>query len=90
MTTDNSRIQISEPSPSNIEKRNSSNDQPVLEKSLDALESIQLEDEGKNVLVTIINLVINSGNAKGMVGHPWNAVELQEQDYNKIQRESTN
>jgi hypothetical protein len=62
----------------------------VLEKSLNELESIQVEDEIKNVLVTIINLVINSGDAKAMVGHLWEAVELDEQHYNKIQRESTN
>jgi hypothetical protein len=28
-----------------------------------------MEDEVKNVLMTIINLVINSGNAKAMVRH---------------------
>jgi hypothetical protein len=50
MTTDNSRTQISEPSPSNVEKRNSSKDQRVLEKSLDVLESIQMDDEIENVL----------------------------------------
>jgi hypothetical protein len=64
MATDNSRTQISEPSPSNVEKRNSAEDQTVLEKSLYELESIQKEDEVKNVLVTIINLVINSGTLK--------------------------
>jgi hypothetical protein len=62
----------------------------VLEKSLDELECIQMEDEVKNVLVTIINLVINSGDAKAMVGHLWKAVELHEQHYNNIQPESTN
>jgi hypothetical protein len=36
----------------NVEKRNSSKDQTVLEKSLDELESMQMEDEVKNVLVT--------------------------------------
>jgi hypothetical protein len=90
MITDNSRTQMSEPSPSNVEKRNSSKDQTELEKSLDELESIQMEDEIKDVLVTIINLVINSGDAKAMVRHLWKAVELDEQHYNKIQRESTN
>jgi O-acetylhomoserine/O-acetylserine sulfhydrylase-like pyridoxal-dependent enzyme len=69
---------------------NSSKDQTVLEKSLEELESIQTEDEVKNVLVTIINLVINSGDAKAMVRHPWKTVELHEQHNNKIQRESTN
>jgi hypothetical protein len=49
--------------------RNSSKDQTMLEKSLDELESIHIEDEVKNVLVTIINLVINSGDAKAMAGH---------------------
>jgi hypothetical protein len=49
-----------------------------------------MEDEVKNVLVTIINLVINSGNAKAMVRHLWKAAELHEQHYNKTQRESTN
>jgi hypothetical protein len=48
-----------------------------------------MKDEVKNVLVTIINLVINSGDTKVMVGHLWKAVELHEQHYNKIQREST-
>jgi hypothetical protein len=70
--------------------RKSSKDQTVLEKSLDKLESIQIEDEVKNVLVMIINLVINSGNAKAMVRHLWKAVELHKQHYNKIQQESTN
>jgi hypothetical protein len=59
MMTDKSRTQICEPSPSNVEKRNSSKGQIVLEKSLVGLESIQMEDEDKNVLVTIIELVIN-------------------------------
>jgi hypothetical protein len=54
-----SRIQISEPSPSSVEKKNSSKDQAVLEKSLYELESIQMEDEIKKILVTIINLVIS-------------------------------
>jgi hypothetical protein len=40
MTTDNSRIQILEPTPNNIEKRNISKDQTVFEKSLDELGSI--------------------------------------------------
>jgi hypothetical protein len=47
MATDNSRTLISEPSPNNIEKKNSSKDQTVLEKSSDKLESIQMEDEVK-------------------------------------------
>jgi hypothetical protein len=54
MITGNSKIQISEPSSNKTEKRNSSKDQTVLEKSLDELEFIQM-DEVKNVLVTIIN-----------------------------------
>ena len=62
----------------------------MLEKSLDELESIRMEDDVKNVLVTIINLVINSGEAKAMVRHLWEAVKLHEQHNNKIQRESTN
>jgi hypothetical protein len=62
----------------------------VLEKSLDEMESIQMKDEAKNALVTVINLMINSGVAKAMVRHLWKAVELNEQHYNKIQRESTN
>jgi hypothetical protein len=90
MTTDNSRTEIPERSPSNVEIRNSSKDQAVLEKSLDELESIQMEDKVKNVLVVIINLVINSGDAKATVRHLWEAVELHEQHYNKIQQESTN
>jgi hypothetical protein len=47
-----------------------------------------MEEEVKNVLVTI-NLMINSGDAKAMVRHLWKAVELHEQHYGKIQREST-
>jgi hypothetical protein len=90
MTMDNSRTQISEPSQSNVEKRNSSQDQTVLEKSLDELESIQMEGEVENALVMIINLVINSGDAKAMVRHLWKAVELHKQHYNKFQRDSTN
>jgi hypothetical protein len=77
MTTDNNRTQISEASPS--EKRNSSKDPIELEKSLDDLESIQMEDEVKNILVTITNSVINSGDAKAMVRHLWKAVGLHEQ-----------
>jgi hypothetical protein len=49
-----------------------------------------MEDEFKNVLVTIINLLINSGDAKAKVRHLWKAVELHVQLYNKIQRELTN
>jgi hypothetical protein len=90
MTTDNSRTQISEPSPSNVEKRKNSKYQTVLGKSLDELEFIKMEDGIGKVLVTIINLVINSGDAKTMVRHLWKAVELHEQHYNKFQRESTN
>jgi hypothetical protein len=55
VTTDNSRTQISEPNPNSVEKRNISKDQTVLEKSLDELESIQMEDEDKNVLMKTIN-----------------------------------
>jgi hypothetical protein len=51
---------------------------------------MQTEDDVKKVLVTIINLVINSGDAKVMVGNLWKAEELHEQHYKKIQRESTN
>jgi hypothetical protein len=51
------------------------------------LGSIQMEDEVKNILATIINLVINSGDGKGMVRLLWKVVELHEQNYNKIQRE---
>jgi hypothetical protein len=90
MITDRSRTEISEPSSNKTEKRHGSKDQTLLEKSFDELESIQMEDEVKNVLVTMINLVINSGDAKAMVGHLWKAEELHEQHYNKIQRESTN
>jgi hypothetical protein len=42
MIMDNSRTQISEPCSNKTEKRNSSKDQTVLEKSLDELESIQM------------------------------------------------
>jgi hypothetical protein len=89
MTTDNSRTLISEPSPNNVEKRNSSKDQPD-QTSLDELESIQMEDEVKKVLVKIINLVINSRDTKAMVRCLSKVVELHEQPYTKIQRESTN
>jgi hypothetical protein len=64
MITDSSRTQISEPSSNKAEKRDSSKDQTVLEKSSEELE---LEDEVKNVLLTIINLVINSGDAKAVI-----------------------
>jgi hypothetical protein len=74
MTTDNRRTQISEPSPSNVEKRNSSKDQTVLEKSLDKLESFRVDDEVTKILVMIVNFVINSGNAKAMVRYLWRAV----------------
>jgi hypothetical protein len=40
MIKDNSRAQISEPSSNKTEKRNSSKDQTVLEKSSDVFESI--------------------------------------------------
>jgi hypothetical protein len=65
-------------------KGNSSKDQTVLEKSLEEPEFINIEDEAKNVLVTIIHLVINSGEAKAMVRHLWKAVELREQHYKKL------
>jgi hypothetical protein len=42
----------------------------------------------KNILVTIINLVINSGDTKAMVRHVWKSVNFHEH-YNNIQREST-
>jgi hypothetical protein len=90
MSTDNSRAQISEQSPSSVEKTNSLEDQRVLEKSLEELEPIQMENEVKNVLVTIINLVINSGDAEAMVRRMWKAVQLHEQYYNTIKQESTN
>jgi hypothetical protein len=86
---DNSRTQISEPSPSTAEKRNVSEDQIVLEKSLDEVEYIQMEDEVKNLLVTIINLVMNSFDAKAMVRHLWKDVEFHKQHYNKFQRKRT-
>jgi hypothetical protein len=65
-------------------------EQLVLERSLDEWESIQTEDEAKNVLVTIINLVTNSGDAEAMLRRLWKAVELHVQHDNKIQQESTN
>jgi hypothetical protein len=90
MITDNSRTQISETSLKRTKKRNSSKDQTVLEKSLDELETIKMEDEVKNVLVTIVNLVINSGDDKIMVRHLRKTAQLHEQHYNKIQQDSTN
>jgi hypothetical protein len=59
----------------------------VLEKSLEELHPILMEEEVRNALVTIFNLVIYSGDAKAMVRFLWKAVELHEQHYNKIQRE---
>jgi hypothetical protein len=53
------------------------------------MESIQTEDEVKNLLVMIINLVINSWNGKATVRHLREAVERHEQYYNKIQWESS-
>jgi hypothetical protein len=82
MTTDNSRTLISKASPNSVEKRNSSKDHTALQKSLDKLESIQLEDNVKNVLEMIINSVINCRDTKT---HLWKAVELHEQHCNKIQ-----
>jgi hypothetical protein len=64
MTTYNSRTQISDPSPNNEEKKQFKKDHTVLEKSFDEFGSIQMEDEVKDVLVMIINLVIKSGDAK--------------------------
>jgi hypothetical protein len=87
MITDKSKTQTSEPNSNKTEKRNSYKDQRVSEKSLDELECIQMEDEVKNILMTIINLVINSGDAKAMVRHLWKAVELHEQYCNKSQLE---
>jgi hypothetical protein len=49
-----------------------------------------MENELKNALVAIMSLMINSGNAKAMIRHVWKAVGLHEQQYNNIQRESTN
>jgi hypothetical protein len=46
-------------------------------------------DELKNVLVTIINLVINTVDYKAIVRHLWEDVQLHEQHDNKIQRESS-
>jgi hypothetical protein len=63
------RTQISNTSPRNVEKRNSSKDQTVVEKALDELESIQMEDKVKDGLVMIINSVINSRDSKAMVIH---------------------
>ena len=48
-----------------------------------------MEDDVKNVLLTIINLVIKFGDAKAMVRHMLKVVELHEQNYSKIRREST-
>jgi hypothetical protein len=49
-----------------------------------------VEDELKNLLVTINNLVINSGDAKTTIRNVWKVVKPREQHCNKIQRESTN
>jgi hypothetical protein len=79
MTMDSSRTQIFEPKSNKTEKKNNSKDQTVLEKSLDELESIQMEDKVKNVLVMISNLVKNTVDAKAIVRHLWKAVELHKQ-----------
>ena len=78
MNTDNSRTQITDPGLNKNEQRNCSKGQNAIEKSLDELEVIEMEDDVKNVLVTIINLVINSGDSKAMVKHLWKAIELHE------------
>jgi DNA transposition AAA+ family ATPase len=57
----------------------------VLQKSLDELEYIQMEDGVKNVLVTIIKLVTNSGNAEAMVRRLWKPVKFHVQHDNKIE-----
>jgi hypothetical protein len=65
MNTDNRSTEISESSPNNVEKVNSSKYHAGLEKSLGDLGSIQMEDEDKNEPVTILNnLVMNSGALK--------------------------
>jgi hypothetical protein len=46
-----------------------------------------MENGVKNVLVTIINLVINSVDAKAMVRHLWKAIELRGQHYNRGTRQ---
>jgi hypothetical protein len=69
MITDNSKTQISEPISNKTEKMDSSKDQTVLEKTLEELQYIQMEDEVKNILVAIINLVIKSGDHKAVVRH---------------------
>jgi hypothetical protein len=89
-TTDKDRTQISEPSLNNVEKSNSSKDQPVLGKSLDELESFQMENEVKNILLKLINLVIYYGEAKPIVRRLWKALQLYERHYKKNKRESTN
>jgi hypothetical protein len=78
MITNNSSTQISETSLNKAEKRKSFKDQTVLEKSLDELENIQMEEEVTNILVTIISLVIKSEDAEAMVRHLWKAAELHE------------
>jgi hypothetical protein len=80
MITENSRLKYLNQIQT-TEKRKSSKDQTVIEKSVEELESIQTDDELKNVLVTIINLVINSGDAKAMVGHLSKTVELHGQHH---------
>jgi hypothetical protein len=57
--------EISEPSPNNVEKVNTSKDHAVSEKFLGHLESIQIKTDDKNEPVTILNnLVMNSGALK--------------------------
>jgi hypothetical protein len=79
MTTYNRRTQISKQSPSNVENRKRSKDQKVLETSLNEVGVHSDGGQVKDVLVTIINLVVNSGDAKAMVRHLREAVELREQ-----------
>jgi hypothetical protein len=72
MITDNSRSEISQPSSNKTEKRDSSEDQGMFEKSLDDFDFFQIKDEVKNVLVTIVK----SGDSKAMVKLLWKAFEF--------------
>jgi hypothetical protein len=88
-TMDESRTQICEPNPNN-ERKERVQRPDIVREILNLLGSIEMEDEVKNELVTIIKLVTNSGKAKAMVRHQWKAIEIHEQHYSKIQRDSTN
>jgi sulfur relay (sulfurtransferase) DsrC/TusE family protein len=51
---------------------------------------IETEDEVKKILVTIVNLLINSGEVQAMIKHPWKVIEIHNQHYKKFNTNSPN